>query len=131
MYDMNTGCSGKNVFFTIHCNPSLAYIAVEDLQSSQRKASVQSLLLAGNFFVQPIAAECWRGRGGKLSRILGKNAIFNEHPVYQSKIRNEFSFLSDFPSASIKTRLILKYRASHNLYPNLTTTIGNEKRNNL
>ena len=23
-------------------------------------------------FVQPIAAECWRGRGGKLSRILGK-----------------------------------------------------------
>ena len=24
------------------------------------------------FFVQPIAAECWRGRGGKLSRILGK-----------------------------------------------------------
>ena len=25
-----------------------------------------------NFFVQPIAVECWRGRGGKLSRILGK-----------------------------------------------------------
>ena len=24
------------------------------------------------FYVQPIAAECWRGRGGKLSRILGK-----------------------------------------------------------
>ena len=35
-------------------------------------------------FVQPIAAECWCGRGGKLSRILGKkNTIFNEHPVYQ------------------------------------------------
>ena len=29
--------------------PSLAYIAVRDLQSSQRNASVQSLLLAGNF----------------------------------------------------------------------------------
>ena len=28
-------------FFTIHCNPSLAYIAVRDLQSSQRNASVQ------------------------------------------------------------------------------------------
>ena len=28
---------------------SLAYIAVSDLQSSQRNASVQSLLLAGNF----------------------------------------------------------------------------------
>ena len=36
-------------FFTIHCNPSLAYIAVRDLQSSQRNASVQSLPLAGNF----------------------------------------------------------------------------------
>ena len=31
--------------------------------------------------VQPIAAECWREGGGKLSRILGKNTIFNEHPV--------------------------------------------------
>ena len=41
-----TGCSEKIVFF--HCNPSLAYIAVRDLQSSQRNASVQSLLLAGN-----------------------------------------------------------------------------------
>ena len=36
-------------FFTIHCNPSQAYIAVRDLQSSQRNESVQSLLLAGNF----------------------------------------------------------------------------------
>ena len=27
------------------------------------------------------STECWRGRGGKLSRILGKNTIFNEHPV--------------------------------------------------
>jgi len=33
------------------------------------------------FYVQPIAAECWRGRTGRLSRILGKNTIFNEHPV--------------------------------------------------
>ena len=41
---------------------------LRDLQSSQRNAIVQSLQLAGNFFVQPIAAECWRGRGGKLSR---------------------------------------------------------------
>ena len=37
------------VFFTIHCNPSLAYIAVRDLQSTQRNAGVQSLLLAGIF----------------------------------------------------------------------------------
>ena len=29
-----------------------------------------------------MAAECWRGRGGKLSRILGKNRIFNEFFAY-------------------------------------------------
>ena len=70
-----TGCLGKIVFFTIHCNPSLAYIAVREPQSSRCNASVQPLLLAGNFFVQPIAVECWRGRGGKLSRILEKKHI--------------------------------------------------------
>ena len=48
--NIHTGCAGKIVFFfSIHCNHSLAYIAVRDLQSSQRNASVQSLLLAGNF----------------------------------------------------------------------------------
>ena len=54
-----TGCSGKNVFFfTIHCNA--AYIVARDLQSSQQNASVQSLLLAGNFLYnqyQPSAGE--------------------------------------------------------------------------
>ena len=39
----------KLCFLTIHCNSYLAYIAVKDLQSSHRNASVQSLLLAGNF----------------------------------------------------------------------------------
>ena len=78
-----TGCSGKiEFFFTIHCYPFLAYIAVKDLQSSQRNASVQSLLLAGNFFVQPIAAECWRGRGGKLSRNLGKKTQYLMNTLY-------------------------------------------------
>ena len=43
------GVQEKLCFFTIHCNPSLAYISVRDIQSSQRNASVQSLLLAGNF----------------------------------------------------------------------------------
>ena len=36
------------VFFIFHCNPSLAYIAVSELQRSLSNASVQSLLLAGN-----------------------------------------------------------------------------------
>ena len=35
----------KLCFFTNHCNPSLAYIAVRDLHSSQHNSSVQSLLL--------------------------------------------------------------------------------------
>ena len=35
--------------FIINCKPSLAYIAVRDLQSSQRNVSEQSLLLDGNF----------------------------------------------------------------------------------
>ena len=75
-----TGCSGKLCFFTILCNPSLAYIAVRDFQSSNAmRVYSHSYWLV--IFVQPIAAECWRGRGGKLSRILGKNTIFTEHPV--------------------------------------------------
>ena len=43
------GVQEKLCFCTTYCNPFLAYIAVRDLQSSQRIASVQSLLLAGNF----------------------------------------------------------------------------------
>ena len=62
------GVQEKLFFLTIHCNPSLAYIAVRDLQSSQRNVSVKSLLLAGNV----CTTNSWRGRGGKLKRILGK-----------------------------------------------------------
>ena len=46
----------KLCFFKIHCNPSLAYIAVRGLQSSQRNTS------AGE---------------GKVA-----NTIFNKHPVH-------------------------------------------------
>ena len=45
------GVQEKLCFFPIHCNPSLAYIAVRDLQSSQRNASVQSLLLLAGIFL--------------------------------------------------------------------------------
>ena len=58
------GVQEKLCFFTIHCNPSLAYIAVRDRQSSQRNASVQSLLLAGNFCTtnssRVLASERWQ-----------------------------------------------------------------------
>ena len=43
------GVQEKLCFFIIHCNPSLAYNAVRDSQSYQRRASVQSLLLSDNF----------------------------------------------------------------------------------
>ena len=43
------GAQEKLCFFTIHCYPYLAYNSVRDLQSSQHIASVQPLLLAGNF----------------------------------------------------------------------------------
>ena len=57
---MVQGVQEKLYFFTIQCNPYLAYIAVRDIQNSQRNASVQSLLLAGNFLynqLQPSAGE--------------------------------------------------------------------------
>ena len=45
-----TGCSGKIEFFHSSLQPfPRLHIAVRDLQSSQRSASVQSLLLAGLF----------------------------------------------------------------------------------
>ena len=43
------GVQEKLCFFHNSLQPPLAYIVVRDLQSSQRIASVQSLLLAGNF----------------------------------------------------------------------------------
>ena len=61
------GVQKKMCFFTIQCNPSLAYIIV------QRNASVQSLLLAGNFFVynqeQPSAGD---GEVANFGEFLGK-----------------------------------------------------------
>ena len=69
-YKWTTGCSGKLCFFLYSLQLLLRLHRCK--RSSQRNANVQSLLLAGYFFLQPIAADCWRGRGGKLSRILGK-----------------------------------------------------------
>ena len=75
------GVQEKLCFFTIHSDPSLAYIAVGDLQSSQRNASVQSLLLAVNFLydqLQPIAGQ---EEVANFREFLEKHKIFNEHPV--------------------------------------------------
>ena len=86
-----TGCSGKIVFFTIHCNPSLAYIAVRDLQCSQRKASVQSLLLAGSFLYNQWQPSAGEGEVANFREFLEKNTIFNEHPVHTGNEQKSFS----------------------------------------
>ena len=80
-----TGCSGKIVFFhnSLQPLPRLHRCKRPSKFSTQCDCTVTHPI-GWNFFVQPIAAECWRGRGGKLLRILGKNTIFNEHPVDNS-----------------------------------------------
>ena len=71
-------------FFTIHCNPSFAYIALRDLQSSQRNASVQSLLLAGNILYNQYQPSAGEGEVTNFREYLEKITILNvlnEHPV--------------------------------------------------
>merc|ERR1712049_5940 len=69
-------------FFTIHSNPSLAYIAVRELQSSQRNASVQSLLLAGSFCTtndsRVLARERWQtfGNSWKKTQYLIEGVVY-------------------------------------------------------
>ena len=69
------------LFFTIHCNPSLTYNAVRDLESSQRNAGEQSLLLAGNFLYNQQQLSSDKRVVANFREILEKNTIFNEHPV--------------------------------------------------
>ena len=71
------GVQEKLYFFTINCNPSLAYIAVRYLQSSQRYASVQSLLLAGNFLYNQKQPSAGEGEVANFREFLEKNTIFN------------------------------------------------------
>ena len=78
------GVQEKLCFFIIHCNPSLAYIAVRDLQSSQRNASVESLLLAGNFLYNQLQPSTGEGVVANFRDFLEKNTIFYEHPVNDS-----------------------------------------------
>ena len=83
-----TGCSGKMCFFAIHWNhgapwlqpiPRL-HVASRSLQNSQSNGSEQTFLF---FERRPIAAKCWRGKGGKiLKKSSWKNTnFFPEHHV--------------------------------------------------
>ena len=67
----------KFVFFTIHCKPSLAYIAV----SFKCNAKVQSLLLAANFLYNQWQPSAGEGEVANFREFLEKNTIINEHPV--------------------------------------------------
>ena len=82
------GVQEKLCFFgTIHCNPSLAYIAVRDLQSSQRNASVQSLLLAGISFYNQQQPSAGEGEVANFREFLENNTIIIEQPVYDIAYR--------------------------------------------
>ena len=65
--DGHTGCSWKNCacFTATPPSPTLLYETFKALNAMRVYSHSYKLV----FFLQPIAAECWRGRGGKLSRI--------------------------------------------------------------
>ena len=54
---------------------------MQESNSSDLISECTVTLIGWQFSVQPIAAQCWRGRIRKILEILEKNAIFNEHPV--------------------------------------------------
>ena len=72
IYFFYTGCPGKIVFFhnSLQPFPRLHRCKRPSKLSTQCECTVTPI--GWQFFVQPIAAESWRGRGGTLSRILGK-----------------------------------------------------------
>ena len=64
----NTGWSGKIVFFHNSLQP------LPGLHRCKRPSKHSYWMV---FFVQPITAKCWCGRGGKLLRILEKKYLMN------------------------------------------------------
>ena len=82
-YTGGTGCSGKIVvFFTITATPPSPTSVLETFKAlnAMRVYSHAYKLL---IFVQLIAAECWRGRGGKLSRTFGKKTQYLTNTLYK------------------------------------------------
>ena len=65
--------------------PTMLARSTCDLQGVQEKISFSQSTAPpiGWYFLynQHSSRVLWRGRGGKVSRILGKNRIYNEHPV--------------------------------------------------
>ena len=82
----STGCSGKSAFFSqFTATPSLAYIAVRDLQSSQRNVSEQSTPIGWQFFVQPIAAGAGEGEVANFQEFF-KKTQYLMNTLYHTKL---------------------------------------------
>ena len=79
------------VFSKFAATPPSPYIAVRDLLSSQRNASVQPLLLAGNFLYNQQQTSASVGEVANFWEFLGKNTICNEHPVALSEVTLEMT----------------------------------------
>ena len=79
---ISTGCSWKIVFFSnsLQPLPRLHRCKRPSKLSTQCECTVSPI--GWPFFVQPIAAKCWRGRGGKLSRFLGKRTQYLMNNLY-------------------------------------------------
>ena len=86
-----TGCPGRIVFFfhdPLQPVPRLL-IAARDCRSNQSNESVCTVTPIGwPFFVQPIAAQCWRSRGRKIPIEIfwKKTHLFSEHPLCRPNI---------------------------------------------
>ena len=68
----HTGCSGKIVFFHNSLQPLLHLHRCKRPSKLSTQCECTVTPIGWEFFVQPIEAECWWGRGGKLLRIPGK-----------------------------------------------------------
>ena len=66
------GIQEKLCFFHNSLQPLPRLHRFERLSKLSTQSECTVTPIGWQFFVQPMAAECWRGRGGKLSRILGK-----------------------------------------------------------
>ena len=68
------GVKEKLCFLIIHCNPFLAYIWLQEISKALNAMRAHSRLTR-LICVQPKAAQCLRGRDGKIMKILGKKHI--------------------------------------------------------
>ena len=66
----------KCVFFITHCNPTLAYVSLQENFKALSAMECTVTPIVWQIWptsVQPIVAQCLRGRGGKIIKVLGKN----------------------------------------------------------